>query len=377
GPAHVSRSPAGEAVISLDEETQERIGLETSSLPGMTRQPEVVAYGNLIEDPTASFTLRAPMTGILRTVPSRPWPSLGEVVADNSTVAEIEPRLTAVEQLDVSSKLAAAHAEMSSAAASLQAAQASYQSKKELHDQNKAVSDRAVEEAEAKVKTEEARLKAATETVRLTESSLGIQTAESAGKPLIVSRGGEIVEVLAGPDEAIESGQPVLRVARRDHLLARVELPAGEQVNDAVPAARIAVIGHEDWVLPGEPMGLAPTVSQRTQGQAYLFKVACNGSPIRPGMAVAAYMALPGDPLTGVIVPRSAIVRYAALAWAYLKTGEDQFTRRELHLLSPTEAGWFVTAGLSAGDTVVVTGAQVLLSQELKAQIEREEVAAE
>jgi hypothetical protein len=316
------------------------------------------------------------VTGMLRTAPSREWPTLGEVVADNSIVAVIEPRLTAAEQLDVSSKLAAAHAEMSSAAASLQAAQASYQSKKELRDQGKVVSDRVVEEAEAKVKTEEARLTAATVTVRLIESSLGMRS-EAMGRPLTIPRGGEIVEIFAQPDEAIESGQPVLRVARRDHLLARVELPAGEQINGPVSSARIAVIGHDDWVMPGEPMGLAPTVSQRTQGQAYLFSVACGQLPIRPGMAVAAYLALPGDPFTGVIVPRSAIVRYAGLAWVYVKTGDDQFTRREVLLLSPSEAGWFVTTGASAGDTVVVTGAQILLSQELKAQIEREQEATE
>jgi hypothetical protein len=375
-PARVSRSPSGEVVVTLDNKTQGRAGLEVASLSEVTRQPETIAYGNLIEDPSASFTLRAPVAGILRTAASHPWPALGEVVADNSTIAAIEPRLTAIEQLDVSSKLAAARAEVSSATASLQAAQASYQSKKELHDQGKVVSDRAVEEAEAKVKTEEARLKAATETVRLTESSLGAQ-AVSNGRPLTVSRGGEIVELMAQPDEAIESGQPVLRVARREHLLARVELPAGEQINGSIPSARIAVIGHDEWVVPGEPMGLAPTVSLRTQGQAYLFRVACNGMPIRPGLAVIAYLALPGDPLTGVIIPRSAVVRYAGLAWLYVKTGDDQFTRREVRLLSPTETGWFVTTGASAGDTVVVTGAQVLLSQELKAQIEREEEAAE
>jgi hypothetical protein len=201
--------------------------------------------------------------------------------------------------------------------------------------------------------------------------------ADSTGRPLTVPRGGEIVELFAQPDEAIESGQPVLRVARRDYLLARVELPAGEQVNGPVASARIAVIGHDEWVVHGEPMGLAPTVSLRTQGQAHLFKVACGNLPLRPGMAVAAYLTLPGDPLTGVIIPRSAIVRYAGLAWVYLKTGDDQFTRREVSLFSPTETGWFVKAGVSAGDTLVVTGAQVLLSQELKAQIEREEEAAE
>jgi len=49
----------------------------------------------------------------------------------------------------------------------------------------------------------------------------------------------------------------------------------------------------------------------------------------------------------------------------YAQTSEDGFVRRAVRLDRPTREGWFVANGLAAGDRLVVTGAQQLLSAEL------------
>ncbi len=376
-PARVSRSAGGTMGVSCDAATQGRLGIHVEAVASVAYQPEVVAYGSLVEDPAESFTLRAPAAGILRSWEGREWPNLGETLNDNATVAALEPRLSPAEQLDLASRLASARADMSSAAAALEAGRASYASKKELHDRDKACSARMVEEAEAQVKTEEARLRAATETVQLFEASLETHTGARASRPLTLPRSGEVVEVLVQPGETVESGQALLRVARFDRLLARVEIPAGDHIDRLPTSARVAVIGQEDGVLAGERIGWAPLVNGKTQGQTYLFRVAVNDLPVRPGAAVTAYLGLPGEPVTGVLIPRSAIVRYGGQTWVYVQTEEDRFERRAVVLHSPTEAGWFATSGVSAGDRIVVTGAQMLLSEELKAQIEQEEAAEE
>jgi hypothetical protein len=64
------------------------------------------------------------------------------------------------------------------------------------------------------------------------------------------------------------------------------------------------------------------------------------------------------------------VVRTEGKGWVYvLNEGGEALTRKEIALDRPTETGWFVTRDITASDHVVVTGAQVLLSEELKASI--------
>ncbi|MFH1416726.1 MAG: HlyD family efflux transporter periplasmic adaptor subunit [Planctomycetota bacterium] len=375
--SRVARSPTGETVITLDDETQERIGLRTESLASASHQPTVLAYGTVMEDPASSFTLRSPIAGVLRAAASKAWPRLGETVDADAIVGNIVPRLTPAEQIDMAVRLAAARADMSSAAASLEAARASYQSKKELRDQGNVVSDRSVEEAEAKVKSEAAQVEAATETVRIIEGALAQRETATTTKPLIVPRCGQVVEAPVQPDEAVESGQPLLRIAGLEQLIARVEVPVGEDVDGRVVSAHISVVGQEGLSLTVEPLGLAPTVGDKTQGRAFLLRVNVGETPLRPGAAVVAHLEVSGPALTGVMIPRGAVVRYGGLTWVYVKTAADRFTRREATLLSPGDGGWFAASSFASGDEVVSGGTQMLLSEELKAQIEREEEAEE
>ncbi|MCK9912242.1 hypothetical protein MXD81_24015, partial [Microbacteriaceae bacterium K1510] len=80
-----------------------------------------------------------------------------------------------------------------------------------------------------------------------------------------------------------------------------------------------------------------------------------------------------GKPVDGVIVPATAIVWWAGRAWVYRRTGDDTFTRLEIPVDMPAEqdGGFVVPAHLLAdNDDVVITGAQMLLSEEFRSQIQ-------
>lgn len=364
----LSHDEAGNVVVAFDKESQERMGIEVKPLAAVTHHPEAIAYGTLQEDPARSFTLRAPLAGTLRVAPNRQWPILGATLPDHALIGLIQPRLGAVELADLSARLATARADVQSARASLQALQASLESKEKLHREGGIVSTQALEDARAQVAGEKAKLEAAQKTVQILEgfTANATQPASTESLPLVVSKGGRVMEIMAQPGEAIESGQPVLRVAQLDHLLARISLPAGESLAAKVTKAHVIVPGHETTPLKATQIGAAPSADNLTGGQTFLFAVEAADFLLQPGMAITAHLELPGEPRQGVTVPRSAIVRFGGSTWVYIRSAEEKFTRRPAPLDISTAEGWFVAETLKPGDPVVVRGAQSVLSEELK-----------
>lgn len=366
----LSQDEAGNSVLKLDKETQERVALKVEELHETSLAAEQIAYGRFAEDPSRSFTLRSPIAGTVRKGATREWPRLGETLADAALVGLLQPRFTPLERVDLQARLTAAQAETAGATAALEAAKASYERLKSLNADNKTASDRSLQEADAKMKAEAARLKASLETSAAVEASLGARAGVTGPIPLLVERGGEVVEILAQPGEAVESGQPILRVARFDRLLARAALPAGEA--SRATSARIVPLGREPQVLKGERLAQAPTDPQ-LPGDAAYFGVEAAEARLRPGMAFTAWLQLPGEAAKGVVLPRAAVLRLEGERWVWIQTADDKFTRREVEHARPVDAGWFVADGFKAGEKIVVAGGQLLLSEELKSKIMGEE----
>jgi hypothetical protein len=157
-------------------------------------------------------------------------------------------------------------------------------------------------------------------------------------------------------------------LASQEAALVRIDLPAGETLPSPPTGARIVTLaaGSAD----AELLGPAPGVDPQVQGLGFLFFIKPNMLRLLPGQGVTGYLKLPGEPLAGVIIPREAVVRTEGKGWIFvLNPGGETLTRKEVALDRPTETGWFVTTGVTASDHIVVTGAQILLSEELKASI--------
>ena len=368
-PPRISKTASGTVVVTLDRDTQTRIGLKTEAIASETIYPEIAAYGRLQEDPGASFIVRAPVAGVLRAVESKDWPKLGESLAEGKPFGIVEPRLVPFERVDLGSRVTNAMADVEASQANLDASRAAYERIKALNAKDKNMSDRAVQEAEARVKADEARLGAARKIVAQLEAAIKAQAGGAGPLPLL-ARAGEVVEIFAHPNEAVESGQQVLRIARFDSMLARVDLPAGEAADARISTARIVPVGHEDRQVRGVRVSLASTIDPRTLGEGYLFRVAGLGTTLRPGAAVTAYLQVPGKPEAGFLIPPSAVVRSVGKTWLYRQVADNQFTREEVSLDRSTSRGWLVTQGVSAGTRIVAVGAQMLLSEEQKSQIQ-------
>ena len=70
----------------------------------------------------------------------------------------------------------------------------------------------------------------------------------------------------------------------------------------------------------------------------------------------------------GAVAPSDAVVTFEGKSWIYFRRDPTHFVRREISIASPTRGGFFVT-NLPPGTVVVTTGAQQLLSEEMRAQL--------
>jgi hypothetical protein len=368
-PARTARDINGNVIVTLNRETQAQIGLKTELAAAETIYPEIPAYGRLQEDPGTSFIVRAPVAGILRRADSRDWPAIGEVLTDDARLGLVEPRLAPFERVDLASRITNATADVEAAQAGFTTAKSAYERAKKLNADNRNVSDRVVEEAEAVVKADEAKLVGARKNVAQLEAAAQAQSGGT-GPIQLATQAGEVVEIIARPGESVESGQSILRVARFDSMLARVDVPVGETLDPKTSAARIAPVGHEEQQVRGERVSLASTVDPRTLGEGLIFRVRGLGSMLRPGAAVTAYLQVPGKAATGVLIPYGAVVRFGGKAWVYRQVADEKFARQEVAVDKSASRGWLVTQGVSAGDRIITVGPQILLSEEQKSQIQ-------
>ena len=362
--------------LRLKPEEIEHAGIKTDTLEAGTFAPETKLYGVLQEDPEASFALRAPVAGTI-VAGDKPWPVVGQVVSDRTTVGQVQQRLApadqiavAAQQLTLQTQLTTAQADRAAAEISLTADKASYERLKSLNAQDKNVSDRVVEEALTKVKTDEAHLQAAEKTLELVKAALASPQMKAGALPLEIDKGGEVLEVAARPGESVEAGVPVLRVVDFKRQVASVFAAPGEQLPTHAKQATITPIGLDGKPLTATYLATGPA-DPKSHQPTLLFKVDVpDVAPgVRPGVPVTASVPAEGEPLKGVAVTKTAVVRYLGESWVYVVAPDGGFDRKEISTdrVLPDASGYFVIEGLKPGDQIVTTGAASLLSQEINA----------
>lgn len=247
---------------------------------------------------------------------------------------------------DLRNAFAVARAQADKARAAASASQQEYERMKTLYDDDRNVSGKALQAAEAVWRADEAGMQAAQEALVTVERNARQQWGDTLAL-------------------AVENGSPLFaRLAERREVLLQVTLPAGAVIGKPPQTARVQDANGS--LRSATLVSPAPLTDARLQGASFYY--AAGGDALLPGMTVTAFF--PAGPETqGVVVPASAVVWWQGKAWVYVAQPDDRFVRHELATDHPLEDGWFVQ-GLSVGEAVVNKGAQLLLSEELRAQIQ-------
>lgn len=167
----------------------------------------------------------------------------------------------------------------------------------------------------------------------------------------------------------IDGGPLVSRLIERQTFLLQITLPPGTSITPG-PTATVqfgaSATRHEvQFISP------ATQTDPKIQGLSFYYG-ADAASNLLPGMNVLAVLPS-GAPIDGIEIPASAVVWWTGRAWIYLRTGADTFTRQEIPTDVPASGGGFIVPVKSLPQPVpefVVQGAQILLSEEFRAQIQ-------
>jgi hypothetical protein len=189
----------------------------------------------------------------------------------------------------------------------------------------------------------------------------------SDARPMASPISGVVTSVSAQPGAIVEAGQELLQVVDQSRPLVRVAWSGGE------PARSVAVtpVGSTDRVT-ARLVGPSPEADPVTRRAAYLYRADRAWPGATPGSAVIALA--PGKPLPSgskedVLVPDRAVVQWEGLAWVYLQRAGGRFQRVRVPTDRPAAGGWIAGHALAPGDTIVVAGAQELLSEEFRAHV--------
>lgn len=116
--------------------------------------------------------------------------------------------------------------------------------------------------------------------------------------------------------------------------------------------------GHSSWTASkiwNAPAN--PTIPGRS------FFALVSGTDLAQGEHVFVF-APTGEPITGVRVPKEAVILSENKAWCYAEVASHTFLRVLLDLGMPLEDGYFVARGIGPNQAVVVGGTGLLLARE-------------
>jgi biotin carboxyl carrier protein len=215
----------------------------------------------------------------------------------------------------------------------------------------------------------------------------GVEIARvSDARPLAMPISGTVTRVGAQPGALVEAGQVLLEVADLSRPLVRVAwlmdagaAPPPSLVLDAGNGATGTGATGSGARVTARLVGPAPEADPVTRRPAYLYRAGRSWPGAAPGVPIAALV--PGSQPGGagargagvsgaaVVVPDSAVVQWEGLAWAYRRRGLGRFERVRVATDRPVPGGWLTGPPLAAGDTVVLRGAEELLSEEFRARV--------
>ena len=249
--------------------------------------------------------------------------------------------------LDLRTRTLASIAEADVLQANYLHSQQEYQRASLLNAENKNVSDKAVESALAEMNT----LKQRINTARTLAHSMQDSMKQAWGEVLTD------LALNAAHDSHFQ------HLVNHHLALVLVTLPIDQATHTNL---KLSPINNLNTVYTASYLAPSTITDTMLHGKTYFYEV--RSRDLRPDMRFYVYTQQAAN--AHIAIPNQAIVWHDGLAWVYRQINSTTFVR--LHVGKQDTDSWAANGTFKTGDIVVTQGAQLLLSEELKAQITNE-----
>jgi hypothetical protein len=169
-----------------------------------------------------------------------------------------------------------------------------------------------------------------------------------------------------------EKAPQLAQLLAAETCLLQINVSTNAPYTEPNPHIQVSVAGKREYSQSADYISSAPQVEIAQQGVNYFYQT--NGKYIKPGMKITAWLPRSKDTKTGVVVPKSALIWYLGQSFVYLKTSNESFMRHLINDYSVVAEGVFIDHRiLSPGAQVVITGGQLLLSEEMRSHLPNED----
>jgi RND family efflux transporter MFP subunit len=337
----------------------ESYGIKAQPSREVPWQERRAVYGRVVPNPQATAEVRAPFAGTLKAATGQSWPALGSTLKDGQPLAVLEARFTPQERIELQAKADEASARYKGTEESVKIHQERI---KRLESVPGTVTRGELDQA--LVQLAEARSqRAATQALwHVYQQALAALDRRGPGVSLVAPLGGEVAELSARPDTAVEAGQLLIKVVDFRRPLVRLDFPL---TLTAPPEIEVTALPGES-ARHGRLTGAAAQADAGSQRVGYLYEMDAAPSPWRPGLFVTAQVPDAAAPRPAVGVPASALLLHQGRSLVYVQLSPGRFERREVEVLGRDGAALVLGRGVRAGEAVVHAGAQLLLSEEFR-----------
>ena len=265
----------------------------------------------------------------------QPASRAASVTIGNATVVDV------TDLVNSASQYAAALAQRDQAAAHLQASRATLARLRTLNADARVVSDQAVQDAAAAAASDEANVRAADVSARAAETAARQKWGATLAHGII-------------------SNAPWARqLAAREAVLVEVAFMDQEPVPE-----RIQVNGAMGRPVAARHLAVSPRVDARLQKPVHDYIAPAAELPV--GIITTIHQPLPSH---GVLMPKDAVVWNGSQALVFVEDRPGHYVQHPIDARTPID-GDFLETSLKPGMRVVTTGAQQLLSEQHKPEVE-------